>query len=355
VPTALQVHKQIKMLSFSYSNLSTRPPWKPVGLNVQIDELVKSVMPCAFVGVVSSGHQWPILDLPSHIPMLLISPFGDFCSNGNVRRLYVSGQSNVQKLKLKGIENAEVFFNPLVVPASHLKNSKDIDSVVFGRCGRSDEFIFDPISLNAFAHLEREFGNFVKYIYVNPSQHARALVKELRLNNVEFREWLDEEDLQHFYAEIDVFAHARRDGETLGVAIGEAMLNSCVIVSHKTNFFNEHLFLVREPFGFVSDVDDVNGYFENMKWCVINKDRLQELGETAKLFALPYFSKEVVSKKIVRDCLELASFRGFPLSLHIRIRHGLMLLEFWTCVFFAKLLRIVSSRIKILYRSRRSK
>jgi len=347
VPTALQVHKHIKMLSFSYSKLSTRPPWRPIGLKVQIDELVKLVKPCAFVGVVSSGYQWPILDLPSHTPMLLISPFGDFCSNGNVRRLYVSGHSNLQKLKLKGIENAEVFFNPLVVPAPHLKNSKKKDSVVFGRCGRSDEFIFDPISLNAFAHLEREFGNFVKYIYVNPSQRVRALVKELRLKNVEFREWLDEEELKHFYAEIDVFAHARRDGETLGVAIGEAMLNSCVVVSHKTNFFNEHLFLVREPFGLVSDVDDVDGYFENMKWFVVNKDRLQELGESAKLFALPYFSKEIVSKKIVKDCLELASFCGFPLSLHTRIRHSLMLMNFWICVVFLKLMRITASRFKI--------
>lgn len=348
VPNVFRTHKQIRLLSFSYVSLSTRPPWKPVGLNVHIGDLVKSITPCAFVGVVSSGHQWPISDMPSQIPMLLISPFGDFCSNGNVRRLYVSGQSNVQRLKRKGIETAEIFFNPLTVPPASLKNNiEGRRTVVFGRCGRSDKFIFDPVSLKAFANIERDFGDLVKYVYVNPSREARELVEKLNLKNVDFREWLNEEELRQFYLEIDVFAHARRDGETLGVAIGEAMLNSCVIISHKTNFFNEHLFLLQKPFGFVSDVDDVDGYYENMKWCVVNKDRLLELGERARLFAEQYFSKEVISKKIVSDCLELAGFSGIPLSPWIQIRHRLMRVEFWICVVFKKLRRIVLRYLKI--------
>lgn len=347
VPKALRAHKQIRLLPFSYIALSGRPPWKPRGLSMQILEIVKLVNPVGFIGVVSSGDQWPISDLPSQLPLLLISPFGDFCSNGNVRRLYVSGYSNVQRLKRKGIEIAEVFFNPLSVPPTKSKgNVEKSGGVTFGRCGRNDSSIFDPISLNAFARLESEYGSLVKYIYVNPSVQARELVKKLLLRNVEFREWLDEEDLLQFYSEIDVFAHARRDGETLGVAIGEAMLHSCVVLSHKTSFFNEHLFLVREPFGFVAELDDVSGYYENMKWCVTNKKLLPALGESARQFALHYFSREKISKKIVDDCIELTSYSGVPLGIVIRLKHKSIRVNFWINVVYGKLRKLVFSTQK---------
>ena len=123
--------------------------------------------------------------------MLLISPFGDFCSNGNVRGLYVSGQTNVSMLKGKGLLDAEIFFNPLATPEDKDKERiQRSGPVVFGRVGRNDSFIFDPISLQAFAKLEHEFGAQVKYIYVNPSIEARELVENLKLQRVEFREWL---------------------------------------------------------------------------------------------------------------------------------------------------------------------
>jgi glycosyltransferase involved in cell wall biosynthesis len=303
-----------------------------------IREIIKGLNPSVFICLVSSGDQWPITSLPSVIPMLLISPFGDFCSNGNVRGLYVSGQTNVSILKGKGLIDAEVFFNPLATPEG--KDRERIQRngpVVFGRVGRNDSFIFDPISLKAFAKLEYDFGAQVKYIYVNPSIEARELVKNLKLKRVEFREWLSAEELQRFYSEIDVFAHARKDGETLGVAIAEAMLNACPIVSHKSSEFNEHLYLLQKPFGFVAEVDDIDGYYGHLKWLVLNKNQIPELGENAKAFALPHFDEKVVARKILNDCRKISLFIGKPLRPSIRLFHTLLRYKFWARVIIRKI------------------
>ena len=303
-----------------------------------LGKTIKGLNPSVFICLVSSGDQWPITSLPSAIPMLLISPFGDFCSNGNVRGLYVSGQTNVSMLKGKGLLDAEIFFNPLATPEDKDKERiQRSGPVVFGRVGRNDSFIFDPISLQAFAKLEHEFGAQVKYIYVNPSIEARELVENLKLQRVEFREWLSAEELQRFYTEIDVFAHARRDGETLGVAIGEAMLNACPIVSHKSSEFNEHLFLLQRPFGFVAEVGDTEGYFEHLKWLVLNKDQLPELGEKAKAFASQYFDEKIVAKKIINDCKRISLSLNKPLATSIRIFHEMLRYKFWAGVIIRKI------------------
>ena len=351
VPKLIREHDRIRLFSFSYSCLATRPPWRPLGLDINLKKLLNTIKPSVFIGVVSSGHQWPLTSIPSDIPLLLISPFGDFCSNGNVRKLYVSGNANVSKLKKKGIDIAEVFFNPLEVPLPRIFfPTVNLQKVIFGRCGRSNSAIFDPISLRAFAKLELEYGDLVKYIYVNPPSEAIDLANVLEIKNVSFTDWLSIEELKDFYLTIDVFAHARRDGETLGVAIGEALLNSCVVVSHKSKFFNEHLFLLQEPFGLVAEIDDVEGYYKHLKWCVENKSALPELGVKARTFAQKLFDKNIIAKKIVKDCLEVSSFTGRPLDFIHRLQHDMMRLRFWIEIIFNKLWLLFLDRLCYLFK-----
>jgi glycosyltransferase involved in cell wall biosynthesis len=340
IPKKIQRHPHIKLIHFVFAKQAARPPWKPEGMLESIEKVIKGLNPSVFICLVSSGDQWPITSLPSTIPMLIISPFGDFCSNGNVRGLYVSGQTNVSRLKGRGLVNAEVFFNPLVDP--EVKDRTRIERnrpIVFGRVGRNDSFIFDPISLQAFAKLEHDFGAQVKYIYVNPSIEARELVENLKLQRVEFREWLSAEELQSFFSEIDVFAHARRDGETLGVAIAEAMLNACPVVSHKSSEFNEHLFLLQKPFGFVAEVDDIDGYYDHLKWLVLNQNQIYELGEQARAFALQYFDEKVVAKKVLNDCQKISLFIDKPLCVSIRIFHELLRYNFWIGIIIRKIFK----------------
>lgn len=348
VPEELIGHANVRLCRFAYDRIENAPPWRFVGMTPNIVDMVASIKARAFICLVSDEDQEPVRSLPLWLPVMLIAPFGNFCSNGNVRKLYVSGVKNVARLKRRGVWAASVFYNPLVVPPVNVKKASNVPinrPILIGRVGRSDSSIFDPISILAFARLEAEYAAAVRYVYVNPPKEARALVSRLGLKQVEFREWLSEKELAAFYDEIDVFAHARKDGETLGVAIAEAMLRQNVIVTHVSRYFNEHLFLAREPFGRIAGIDDADGYYAHLKYFVSHPELLPSLGRQAREFAATYFDGKAVGRRIVSDCIEACSFYGKPTPALIRLWYELLRGWFWVKLYSRKVAKYLLLRI----------
>ena len=325
IPADLLRLGNCNFLSFTHSHRESQEPFRCLDMKPDLNAILSTVDPSVFIGAVWSGTQFPIINIPPKIPLFLISPFAAFCSNGNVRKLYVSGAGGASQLRKKGIWFAEGFFNPLTVPPLNHKKGvpkSKSEQIVFGRCGRPDPNIFDPISLLAFAKLEKEYKDKVKYVYVNPSPKARDLVRELNLQQVEFREWLSDTQLQCFYQDIDVFAHARADGETLGVAIAEAMLAQNPVISHISRYHNEHKFLLQGPFGKVAGIDDWQQYYEFMKFFVEHREKTPELARRARDFAARYFDKDIASKKILKDVTQAAAYYGKPRIFFDNIYYG---------------------------------
>ncbi len=119
---------------------------------------------------------------------------------------------------------------------------------------------------------------------------------------MEFRGHItDLKELYKFYQEIDVFAHARIDGETVGNAIGEAMLSSNPILTHKSHFHNDHLDLLNETYARWCEADDAEEYFKNMKWMVDNKAKIRGMGQLARQSSLRIFGLQSWKEKIIRD------------------------------------------------------
>ena len=200
IPADLLGLANCNFLSFTHSHRESQEPFRCLDMKPDLNAILATVDPSVFIGAVWSGTQFPIINIPKKIPLFLISPFAVFCSNGNVRKLYVSGTSGTSQLRKKGVWFAQNFFNPLTVPPWNPKkgvSKSKSEQIVFGRCGRPAPNIFDPISLLAFAKLEKEYKDKVKYVYVNPSPKARDLVRELKLQQVEFREWLSDTQLQY--------------------------------------------------------------------------------------------------------------------------------------------------------------
>ena len=307
IPKFFSNHPRIKLISFSFVELGSRAPWKPKGIDKCVIKIISTINPKIYIGLVFDNYQWPIIKIPSRISLFLISPFGNFCSNGSVKKLYVSGQENYLKLKIKGINIVELFFNPIKVPRFKKNKIQKNDPVIFGRTGRDDPLIFDSISIKAFAKLEMKFGKAVKFIYVNPSKEARELVNSLNIKNLEFKSYLNEKDLKKFYKNIHVFAHARVDGETVGISIIEAMLNCCMVITHVSKLNNEHLKLLHKPYGLIAKQNDVEAYYNHMKWCVENKNKIISLGNIAKNKVKDLVDYNSVSKKIINDCTEIAN------------------------------------------------
>ncbi len=303
------VKSGVNIVEFNFKRKQLKEPHKLLGMMPGILRILKQYnIQCVYT-TVYAHYQFPINTIPASIPLVLISPFGHFANNGNVPLVYVSGKENAERIKARGVSGVKLFFNPLEDFEEKYLQKKPIgEQLLFGRIGRSDDNIFDPIALKAFKKLEDKYTSKVKYIVVNPPPMWLALAEKLGVKNIEYRNAITEtEGLGKFYNEIDVLAHARKDGETVGMAIGEAMLAGDPILTHKSHFHNDHFDILDASYSLWAEVDNVDQYFKNMEWMLEHKNEIRHMGKLARARALEIFGIENQSKKIIADFREACS------------------------------------------------
>lgn len=226
-------------------------PFRFTGMRPCLDEILHRTQPDLFISPVWDRWQFPFIDLPDDLPVIQLSPHGAYCPYGDVRHVWVQGAKNLARVRAKGAASASQLFNPLPVPPLNERKAKGRGSIIFGRTGRADPDCFDPVSLDAFALLEKEFSCGVRFWYVAPCERAKAHAAKLGLKQIEFTDWLDGNALAEFYQKIDVFCHARKDGETCGIAIAEAMLAQNPVITHRSRHHNDH---IDGPLGIIAQV-----------------------------------------------------------------------------------------------------
>lgn len=302
-PRRAYLEGSVHLIHFDYDYREEHEPFTLVGMKPYIlDVIEENRIHCVFLDIFAN-YQFPVCVIPSTIPIVAVSPFGNWCSNGNVVKTYCSGERGKYGAERAGAKNAEVFFNPLNGPPEQYAHKPPVDdTVVFGRIGRPDNNIFDPISILAFKRLEQIYGDRVRYDVVAPPPAMVELAKSLGVKNVRFRDPItDDEALARFYYDIDVLAHARKDGETLGVAIAEAMIAGNPIITHRSHYNNTHLTFLEESFARWCEPDDVEAYFRNMRWFLENKDRIREMGVLARQKTWPLFGLPHVMARVSAD------------------------------------------------------
>ncbi|MFZ7120076.1 MAG: glycosyltransferase family 4 protein [Eubacteriaceae bacterium] len=129
-------------------------------------------------------------------------------------------------------------------------------------------------------------GNFhVKIIGNGPEKkHFEKLSKSI---NIEFIEWIENEDLYQHVANSDVFLNCS-EFETLGLSLAEAMYFKCVPVAY---YLGGHTRLIdHNKNGFLcKTVDD---YTNHICYLFYNYDSRKRLGENAKTFIIDKFNLE---------------------------------------------------------------
>jgi glycosyltransferase involved in cell wall biosynthesis len=297
----------IHLVPFDFGSRQQHEPYAFIGMNPPIMEMIERYHIHAVYTAVFAHYQYPINVIPASIPLVLISPFGHYATNGAVQKVYVSGRENTERVAKRAGLAAERDWHPLPdVPIQYLEKKPVGKQIIFGRLGRGEDDNFDPISVKAFKKLEEVYGDRVKYIVVNPSPAWQELAKELGIKNMEYRFKLYESELPKFYHEIDIFAHARLDGETIGMAIAEAMMAGNPIVTHKSHFHNDHFDILSTEFARWCEADDDEAYFRNMAWFVENPDKIRGMGKIARKKSLEIFSIKAQTPAFVKTFREAA-------------------------------------------------
>ena len=133
------------------------------------------------------------------------------------------------------ISKAEIIPSIVKVPGkkpSNLRKLLNIDEDIFiygfHQANRGD--IFSSISLESYRYIQNDKNCFV---ILGGCQEHIDTVNKLGLKNVYFLEFTSSvEDIHDFLEGIDVYTHARSDGEVCSAAIIEAMYHGKPVISH---------------------------------------------------------------------------------------------------------------------------
>ena len=290
----------VNLIDFSYDSVSGEWPFYIKGMRPSIFDILEKNNIDLVITAGAGYPEYPIANI-SKLPIVFVNIFGGINPQENIRKhMCISNLlAEILKEELPG-DKIEVIPIPSEEPdADAEKRGRALRArlgigeadIVFGRIGRPEDNIFDPIGIRAFQLVVTEHPR-THYLIMAPPPVLKKIVREERIINVHFLPpSAKEEDIWAFYAAIDVLAHFRKDGETMGLNIAEAMLSGKPIISHKSRYWNAHLEYLDKPFAFVAEVDDVPAYAAAMKFFTEDKSKrkMRDMGKLAKAKAISLF------------------------------------------------------------------
>lgn len=228
--------------------------------------------------------------------------FGGYDSTDIIHlTLYVSNYlfKNVQRPNRK----TDVLYYPVKMPlhTENLRKVLDIlpSTFVIGRIGRPDDYIFDPISLQALKIIEEKTNFNILYLIQSPPPLMIKAARDMGVKKVKFIRTpiVTDSEITSFYNTIDILAHARRDGETFGLNIAEAMIHGKPVISHKSRIANGHKPFVKKC-GFLAGIDNYKQYAKYINLLFNNKTKRLRLGERGRSFAVDNFLLANIGRKL---------------------------------------------------------
>ena len=126
-----------------------------------------------------------------------------------------------------------------------------------------------------------------------------STARDLKLKKILFLEnpIVADEDITAFFNTIDILAHARRDGETFGLNIAEAMIHGKPVISHQSKIADGHKPFVKTC-GFFAKKGNYKQYAKYIERFYRNPDLVKRLGDKGRKFAVKHFLLENIGKKL---------------------------------------------------------
>jgi glycosyltransferase involved in cell wall biosynthesis len=287
----------VEILNFSHENTGRAWPYYFTSMNPALEQIVQDKNIDCIITATPGQTIYPFIKI-RNIPIILINIFGSFSMQKNiVMNLCVSNAVQSLAERVVNKKKLMVQYNPSEKPLWNKEEAKTIresfgiadSDLVFGRIGRADNSIFDPIGLLGFEAAVRIHPD-IHYIIMSPAEAAKKLVEDRSIPNVHFLapSYL-EEDVWAFHQAIDVLAHFRKDGESCGLNIIESMLVGNPILTHKSSIWNAHLEYLDDSFSRYAEIDDYNQYGENIA-------QFRTLHETGELKIMGERAKEKAEK-----------------------------------------------------------
>ena len=198
---------------------------------------------------------------------------------------FLSEWSRKKWLSIGGDYNkSSVIHSPIQIPITTKKLRVELniplDAIVAGYHQRVDNNIVSEIPLKAFSKIQNPKWHF---IIMGGGSKYRELAKELNLKNIHFLNSSgDPTKISSFLNTLDIFAHGRKDGETFGTVLAEAMIHRLPCLSHYSGIADAQPETMG-PGGFF--VKDLNEYTKKLEEFFKNKELREKIGNLGKDYA----------------------------------------------------------------------
>jgi glycosyltransferase involved in cell wall biosynthesis len=167
------------------------------------------------------------------------------------------------------------------------------DDVVAGFHQRPDNNIVSEIPLLSFSKIQNAHRHF---IIMGGGEKYKTIAKELLIKNIHFVEPTSNSDrISKFLNTLDIFSHGRKDGETFGVVLAEAMAHGLPCISHQSHIANAQKETMDQGGFFVRDITE---YTEKLKNLYEDKDLRIKMGSISKDIATTRYSIPKIINKM---------------------------------------------------------
>ena len=198
---------------------------------------------------------------------------------------------------------------PVEAPLTNedLREELDIpkEAFVFGRIGRDDNDIYDPVNLASFAEVEDENTYFAA---LAPSDVMKDKAKDLGIKNIRYVDkTIDDVRISKFFNTLNVLAHSRKDGECNPGNIWEGFAHGKPVISHYGIPYNGHIQEIGNCGFVVYRMDN----FHNV-WQDLNPSSIVDILAYARSIGVANFTCEDSSNSIKNNQKEYTRImRGF--------------------------------------------
>ncbi len=308
------MNPRITFIPFSYDTASPSVPHRITTMKPHFKEVLHDTQ-IDLIVTASPGYAhypWNIVD---DIPIVLVNIFGAPTLQKNVHTcICISDTVRLHAEAWSGeipARNVTMYAPLAKLPPDEvrmhgmkLRHEFGIaeSDFVFGRIGRDDNAIFDPIGIRAWQKIASEYPH-AHYLIMSPPPVLVELVRSEAIPRVHFLpKSAAEHDVWAFHGALDAMAHFRRDGETSGVAIAESLIVGNPILTHRSSMWNAHLEYLDSSCARVAAIDDALGYSDHMKTFIeLHKnspDEWLKMREAARKIGMGKFSPVVYSDNI---------------------------------------------------------
>lgn len=299
----------------SYSNKSPNPS--------ELRSAIKDFRP-DIIHVYRSGFsEFPDNGIDIDVPNFIeTNVFGSIDGNPRIdKTLFMSKW--LMDNTLKGLIHPRFDFvnNPVEIPCTsdgmRFEAEGIENAIIVGRVGRPDNGIYNAVHVEA-VRLLRLQGYDVRFLVVAPPENMLKDLIQAEIPHYIVPPTCSQLILSQAYNTMDIYAHARADGETFGVNIAEAMMHGLPVVTHIATpsfpgmgVFQSQKDLVSDGItGFVVTNDPVF-YSEALKILIDNKDLRSRFGQAGAKKAFDNYEASVCVKKLEKIYEEVVREKAY--------------------------------------------